>query len=58
MMSERGPVLLDLDAMKEHHGVISFRRAFRRDLKRFMENWRDLPELANQFRGLLADLDA
>lgn len=58
MMSERGPVLLDLDAMKEHHDVISFRRAFRRDLKRFMKNWRDRPELANQFRGLLADLDA
>ncbi len=58
MMSEGGPVLLDLDAMKEHHDVISFRRAFRRDLKRFMKNWRDRPELANQFRGLLADLDA
>lgn len=58
MMSATGPVIMDLDAMREHRDAISFRRAFRRDLKRFMENWRDRPELANQFRGLLADLDA
>ena len=56
VMSAEGPVILDLDAMREHRNSESFRRAFRRDLDRFMQNWQDRPELANRFQGLLGNI--
>ncbi|MCP3672125.1 MAG: phosphotransferase [Gammaproteobacteria bacterium] len=39
------PVLIDLDSMKRHRSKILFKRARRGDLRRFMKNWKDLPEL-------------
>lgn len=56
VMSEQGAVMIDLDAMKEHHNQQAFEQAFSRDLRRFMENWRDYPLLNAQFSGLLHDL--
>lgn len=56
VMSDKGPVILDLDAMREHRNRESFRRAFRRDLDRFQQNWQDKPELANRCAGLLGNL--
>lgn len=56
VMSSEGPVILDLDAMREHKNHDSFRRAFNRDVDRFMKNWQDHPELADQFEGLLSDI--
>lgn len=56
VMSDHGPIILDLDAMKEHRTRQGFRRAFRRDLDRFMQNWQDRPELANRFAGLIGNL--
>ncbi len=56
LISEEGPVILDLDAMREHRTRKGFRRAFRRDLRRFMQNWQDKPELANRFAGLIGHL--
>lgn len=56
VMSDEGPVILDLDAMREHRSRESFKRAFRRDMDRFMQNWQDRPELADRFAGLLGNL--
>ena len=42
--------ITDLDAMREHRSRRVFQRAFTRDLKRFMENWEDLPKLSSMFR--------
>jgi tRNA A-37 threonylcarbamoyl transferase component Bud32 len=58
MMSERGPVMIDLDAMKEHHSQQGFEMAFNRDLQRFMENWSEYPLLNAQFSRLLHELCA
>jgi tRNA A-37 threonylcarbamoyl transferase component Bud32 len=58
VMPAQGAVMIDLDAMKEHHSQQGFEQAFNRDLQRFMENWRDYPLLNAQFSGLLHDLFA
>ena len=54
LMAEDGPVIIDLDAMREHKSQASFHRAFSKDLERFMLNWKDQPEVASQFEGLLS----
>jgi tRNA A-37 threonylcarbamoyl transferase component Bud32 len=41
--------ITDLDAMREHRFKGRFRRAFGRDLARFMQNWEDLPEVSRIF---------
>jgi tRNA A-37 threonylcarbamoyl transferase component Bud32 len=58
VMTGKGPVMIDLDGMKEHKNQQSFERAFSRDLHRFMENWHDKPQLRSSFSGLLSDLSA
>ncbi len=40
LLSETGDIeLIDLDAMREHHYGWVFRRAFNKDMKRFLRNW-------------------
>ena len=58
LMAEEGPVIIDLDAMREHKSKESFERAFDRDLDRFMENWEGSPELESRFESLLARLSS
>ncbi len=58
VMSEEGPVLIDLDSMVEYRDRETFRPAFRRDLLRFMENWRDYPDIGSRFAGLLTALSS
>ena len=53
LMADDGPVIIDLDAMREHKNSESFQRAYNKDMDRFMKNWEDHPELASQFEGLL-----
>lgn len=43
-------VVLDLDALRQHSDKSSFDRAFRRDIRRFLQNWRDLAEPLELFR--------
>ena len=50
IVAENGLSITDLDAMREHRFKGGFRRAFRRDLARFMQNWADLPEVSRMFR--------
>jgi len=56
LMAEDGPVIIDLDAMRQHKTQASFHRAFSKDLERFMQNWKDQPEVASQFEGLLSQV--
>ena len=44
-------MVIDLDAMRSHRwaGPI-FRRKFRKDCRRLMQNWKDLPEIYKMFR--------
>lgn len=58
VMTDEGPVMVDLDGMKEHRSRQSFEQAFSRDLERFMENWQDSPQLKSRFSGLLRDLSS
>lgn len=56
LMSKSGPVIIDLDAMKEHRNVRTFNRAFNKDLQRFLANWKDKPKIQSEFGSLLGDL--
>ncbi|MBV1876233.1 MAG: phosphotransferase [Pseudomonadales bacterium] len=58
LMAEDGPVIIDLDAMREIQDKDSFDKAFNSDLTRFMKNWEDQPELESQFKGLLSKLSS
>ena len=46
------PVLIDLDGMQEHSCSFGFKQAFRKELNRFLENWKDQPALYQLFEGL------
>ncbi|HIG41317.1 MAG TPA: hypothetical protein EYQ14_12360 [Gammaproteobacteria bacterium] len=56
LMAEEGPIIIDLDAMRQHKSRESFDRAFEKDLERFMQNWEGHPELESRFEGLLSKL--
>ena len=43
---------IDLDGAKKHVNQTSWQRAHKKDVKRFLKNWRDQPELLNLFDGL------
>jgi len=58
VMAKEGPVIIDLDAMREHKNAQSFKRAFEKDIDRFMKNWEDQPELSSRFEGLLEQLSS
>lgn len=53
LMASDGPVIIDLDAMRQLKDPAQFEKAFNKDLDRFMKNWEDNPELASRFEGLL-----
>ncbi len=48
--------ITDLDAMREHHFRWLYRRAFRKDCKRLMKNWKGLPEVEKTFHERLQNL--
>ncbi|KAB7627333.1 lipopolysaccharide kinase InaA family protein [Alkalilimnicola sp. S0819] len=54
LVCEGGDVqLIDLDAMRLHESIPAFRRAYARDLRRFLHNWQQDPELLRAFRQKL-----
>ena len=53
ILSERGAVVIDLDAMRKHDAAESFQRAQRRDLRRFMRNWEACPETRAMFAEMM-----
>ncbi len=48
--------ITDLDAMREHRFRWLHRRAFRKDCKRLMKNWKGLPEIEKKFQERLQNL--
>ena len=53
ILARQGPVMIDLDAMREHSCESAFKRRWRRDIQRFMRNWDECPAVAGSFKGLL-----
>jgi tRNA A-37 threonylcarbamoyl transferase component Bud32 len=53
--------LVDLDGMRAHRRRSTFRRAFRRDMRRLVRNWQDLPdvqrELEARIETVIASID-
>ena len=48
------PFLLDLDSMIARTYKTRFIRAWNKDIRRFMQNWKDLPEIDQLFKQLKA----
>ena len=53
IMTDRGPVVIDLDSLREHRFSISFKKFSARDLERFQRNWENDQELHGLFSRLL-----
>jgi tRNA A-37 threonylcarbamoyl transferase component Bud32 len=49
VLSDGQPLLIDLDSMRQHRYDFLANRAHARDIKRFMQNWKDTPSLYNAF---------
>lgn len=55
IVSPEGPVVIDLDAMREHASDSRFSRAFEKDVDRLLRNWAEEPEVRQQVGRLLAE---
>jgi tRNA A-37 threonylcarbamoyl transferase component Bud32 len=55
VVADGQPWLIDLDAMKVHRSRIAFARAWQRDTRRFLANWRDDATLGDWMRDALAE---
>lgn len=53
LINHERPVLLDLDGMQEHKSTSSFKRAFKKEMVRFMKNWEHLPSIKDLFKKLM-----
>jgi len=45
------PILLDLDAMREHTSSFTFKKAHASDMQRFLQNWQDRPDIFALFQN-------
>ncbi len=41
LIADSGPMIIDLDAMCRHRSATGFKRAWDRDMQRFLKNWED-----------------
>jgi tRNA A-37 threonylcarbamoyl transferase component Bud32 len=55
LLSATGPLLVDIDAVREYRSETAFARAHARDVARFMRNWEGDPEVARLFEEALAE---
>jgi tRNA A-37 threonylcarbamoyl transferase component Bud32 len=53
LICDNKPVIIDLDAMRRHKSDSSFRKAWSKDMRRFMQNWEDDKELLGIFSNAL-----
>ena len=53
VLSEGRLFLIDLDSMRLHRFRATFERAWRSDMARFEENWRDLPQVSQIMREVV-----
>lgn len=49
VLSDGKPLLIDLDSMHQHRYAFFAKKNHARDIKRFMQNWKDTPSLYNAF---------
>lgn len=49
VLSDGKPLLIDLDSMRQHRYTFFAKKNHARDIKRFMQNWKDTPSLYNAF---------
>lgn len=49
VLADGRPLLIDLDSMRQHKRKQSAAKAHAKDIKRFMQNWKDTPSLYNAF---------
>ena len=56
--SENGLVLLDLDSMRNHKDNRAFKKAFAKDINRFLDNWKSRPEIYGKFKSATDNLIA
>jgi RIO-like serine/threonine protein kinase len=48
--------ITDLDAVCRHSSKERFGKAFKKDLDRFMQNWRNLPDIAAAFKNEISKI--
>jgi tRNA A-37 threonylcarbamoyl transferase component Bud32 len=53
LLGSDGPVIIDLDSMKEHTNPVDRVRAEKKDIARFMRNWESIPQVKQRFTDLL-----
>jgi hypothetical protein len=49
LISQEKIYLIDLDGMRQYHCHMLFKRAWKKDMQRFMKNWKDNPPLYTIF---------
>ena len=52
IIRDEEPFLIDLDSMTLHKRKARFLRAHKKDVNRFLKNWRNYPEISNVFKKL------
>ena len=57
LWSDDGLYFIDLDAAKKHGSMSAWKKAMRRDLRRFMKNWDGHPEISKLFEPLLREME-
>ncbi len=56
LLCENSIALIDLDALREHTSIITWRRAFKRDMARLLRNWPEHTDIAAQIKALIATI--
>jgi len=53
LIHEQEPVLIDVEGICAHHSRRRFLSAHRKDIKRFFQNWKDLPKIGRMFKEIM-----
>jgi len=53
LIENERPILIDLDGVTEHRSVKKVQRAYKNEIKRFMQNWEDRPDVKKLFEELI-----
>jgi tRNA A-37 threonylcarbamoyl transferase component Bud32 len=56
ILSDNRLFVTDLDAVCKHRSKRRFEKAFKKDLDRFMQNWRNLPDIAATFKNEISKI--
>ena len=57
IISDNQVFIIDLDAMREHKSPKTFKKYFRKDLKRWMANWKEFPDTMKLFEEKFQQAD-